>query len=314
MSSKALANFHWPPNTRPAILGTDWWTDCDDVMAVRLLCNLQKLGVFHILGLCLDACMPYSVRSLDGFLRDNGVDVPVGIDREATDFDGVPRYYQHYLAAGLPSKYAGNEAAEEGVRLYRRLLAASREKVTLMEIGFPQVLANLLQSHPDDLSPLDGASLVASKVEHLWIMAGKWDEQGGEEHNFINNGRSRAGGAYLCAHWPTPITFLGFEVGYTVFSGGQRILPPGDPLLGAMTEHRSANGRESWDPMLVLLAGLADPALAGYRAVTGFATCDADTGANFFREDPAGPHRYVVKLHEDDYYTQAVNSLLPKLP
>ena len=314
MTSSNQAIFPWPSSVRPAILGTDWWTDCDDVMAVRLLCNLQKLGVFHIIGLVLDACMPYSVRSLDGFLLDNGVDVPVGIDHDGTDFDGVPKYYQHYLAAHLRSKYAGNEAAEDGVRLYRRLLAESPQKVTLMEIGFPQVLANLLQSPPDDLSPLDGASLVAAKAEHLWIMAGQWDVQNGMEHNFINNPRSRRGGAYLCAHWPTPVTFLGFEVGYTVFSGGKQVLLPGDPLLGAMTEHLSEDGRESWDPMLVLLAGLNDPALAGYRTVTGFASCDADTGANSFRENPAGPHRYVVKLHEDDYYTQAVNSLLPKLP
>ncbi len=27
---------------RKFILGSDWWDDCDDVIAVRLLCNLHR--------------------------------------------------------------------------------------------------------------------------------------------------------------------------------------------------------------------------------------------------------------------------------
>lgn len=257
--------------------------------------------------------MEYSVQSLDGFLLDYGIDAPVGIDHDGTDFDGAPIYYQKGLATSFKSKYNGNQDAEDGVRLYRRLLAASPEKVTLMEIGFPQVLANLLKSQPDDFSHLDGLTLVREKVEQLWIMAGKWDEQGGMEHNFVNNDRSRQGGSYICANWPTPITFLGYEIGVSVISGGKNVLPAGDPLLQAMTDHNSENGRNSWDPMLVLLAAHNDPEKAGYRAVYGYASCDAATGANFFREDPGGPHRYVIKTREDSYYSKEINQYLQKL-
>ena len=162
---------------RNVILGTDWWTDCDDAVAVRLLANLHRAGHLRLLGVAVSGCMEDSVRSLDAFLRDCGVEVPIGIDLEATDFGGRPPY-QKRLAA-LPSRFGGNADAENPVGLYRRLLAASCGPVELIEIGYPQILAALLDSPADAYSPLDGESLVRAKVSRLWIMAGKCDEPDG---------------------------------------------------------------------------------------------------------------------------------------
>ena len=199
---------------RNVILGTDWWTDCDDAVAVRLLANLHRAGHLRLLGVAVSGCMEDSVRSLDAFLRDCGVEVPIGIDLEATDFGGRPPY-QKRLAA-LPSRFGGNADAENPVGLYRRLLAASCGPVELIEIGYPQILAALLDSPADAYSPLDGESLVRAKVSRLWIMAGKWDEpDGGRENNFARNRRASAAAAHLCDRWPTPVTFLGWEVGST---------------------------------------------------------------------------------------------------
>ena len=36
---------------RKFILDTDWWTDCDDAVAVRLLCNAHRQGKVEILGI-----------------------------------------------------------------------------------------------------------------------------------------------------------------------------------------------------------------------------------------------------------------------
>ena len=62
--------------------------------------------------------------------------------------------------------------------------------------------------------------------------------------------------------------------------------------------------------MLALLAVTGDPELAGYRCVYGHAHVDETDGSNRFEEDPHGPHRYVVKLHDDAYYADAVNARL----
>ena len=292
---------------RNVILGTDWWTDCDDAVAVRLLANLHRAGHLRLLGVAVSGCMEDSVRSFDAFLRDCGVEVPIGIDLEATDFGGRPPY-QKRLAA-LPSRFGGNADAENPVGLYRRLLAASCGPVELIEIGYPQILAALLDSPADAYSPLDGESLVRAKVSRLWIMAGKWDEpDGGRENNFARNRRASAAAAHLCDRWPTPVTFLGWEVGSTVISGAK--LPDCDLLRQVLIDHGSAAGRSSWDPMLILLAAAGDPEKAGYRCVYGTASVDPESGRNYFRQASDGSHCYVVKLRPDAWYAAEIDRRL----
>ena len=287
---------------RHFILDTDWWTDCDDVVAVRLLCNAHRQGIIDLLGIDMNACMPYSSPSLDVFTRDCGVEVPLAVDHAATGFAGEARYQEHLARSGEVKRR--NEDVPDGVDFYRQLLAEAEDgSVEVLSIGFTQVLAGLLRSP-------GGRDLVGRKARHLWIMAGKWDEAGGREYNFHLNEITRRSAAELCKFWPTPITFLGWEVGHSVISG--RSLPEGDLLKQAMTDHGSANGRSSWDPMLALLAITGDPAKAGYRCVYGHAEVDESDGGNHFTEDPQGPHRYVVKLREDAWYAAAIDARLPK--
>ena len=283
---------------RKFILDTDWWTDCDDAVAIRLLCNAHQKGEVEILGININACMPYSIPSLDVFTRDCGVNVPLAIDHAATDFQGKPPYQEHLAAVRKPERH--NEDVPDGLDFYWRLLSQAEDNsVEILSIGFTQVLAELLKRE-------NGRVLVARKVKHLWMMAGKWDEQGGREYNFHKNELTRRSGAEVCAAWPSPITFLGWEVGHSVKSGGH--LPDGDLLKQVMIDHGSEDGRSSWDPMLILLAIIGDPARAGYRCVYGHAKVEAADGSNFFVEDAHGPHRYVVKIHDDAYYAAAIDA------
>ena len=287
---------------RNFILDTDWWTDCDDAVAVRLLCNAHRQGLIKLLGIDINACMPFSVPSLDVFTRDAGVVVPLGIDHKAVGFEGKPSYQEHLAKVRRPERR--NEDVPDSVDFYRKLLAGAEDaSVEILSIGFTQVLAGLLED-------FGSFGLVKRKVKHLWAMAGKWDEQGGKEYNFHKNELTRRSGAALCAKWPTPITFLGWEVGHSVISGGK--LAEGDLLRQVMTDHGSAEGRSSWDPMTIMLALTGDPEKAGYRCVRGHAEVAPADGSNRFTEDPEGPHRYVVKLREDAFYAAAIDARLPK--
>ncbi len=296
--------------TRPVILETDWYTDCDDVVAARLLANLHRLGVFRLLGVSINASFPDSVRSLDAFLMASGLDVPVAIVR---DWPTEPRAKATYqpLLAKLSSKYGNNADAEEPVALYRRLLAAATEEVDIISIGFAENLARLLQSPPDGISPLDGLELVRRHVGELWMMAGRWDKEEGYEYNLRgDDGTNRLvveAGSHVLASWPTPITLLGWEVGDPVISGA--LLPEEDILKQAMVAHGSGQGRSSWDPMTVLLAAAGSPKRAGYDEVRGVASSDKLTGVNRFRRDENGPHRFVVKAYPDAYYQGAIDNL-----
>ncbi|MBP3705599.1 MAG: hypothetical protein J6I98_08715, partial [Clostridia bacterium] len=283
---------------RQFILGTDWWSDCDDAVALRLLARAAKQGEIRLLGIGINACMQYSAASLRGFLRTEGLDdIPLGLDTAATDFSGIPSF-QARLAATYGEGIT-NADAMDAVRLYRRLLSAAEESVEILEIGFMQVITAVLESPADDISPLTGMELVRQKVKKMWVMAGKWDADGEKEHNFCLNARARTAAEAFCRLCPVPVTFLGWEVGFDVITGGD--LTNDDPLHMVLSDHGSANGRSSWDPMLALLAVTGDEAAAGYDTATGFARVDPADGANYFRPDPNGPHRSVIKNRDNAF-------------
>lgn len=292
---------------RKFILGTDWWDDCDDAVALRVITNHIKKNKIELLGVIINACMEYSASSLDGFLNKDGVtDVPIGLDKNATDFGGNPPYQKRL--AQYAKRYLNNDDADDGVRLYRKLLANSNTSVEIMEIGFLQVLSGLLKSQPDDISDKNGMELVKEKVKKIWVMAGRWDIYGKTENNFCRNERSRKAAANLCKNCPVPITFLGFEIGRTVISG--KNLDKNDHLYQVMVDRGSEQGRSSWDPMLVLLAIIGDEYSAGYDVVKGFASVDEQTGANYFKEDSNGNHLYVRKKFTDDYYEHQIENVI----
>ena len=124
---------------RKFILGTDWWTDCDDAVALRLICRFVKNGKAELLGVGINAVMEHSAASLLGFLRAEGLEnVPVGIDLSAVDYGGRPPYQKHLAeTTGMTVK---NEALPDAVRLYRKILEDATEKLEIMEIGFFQVI------------------------------------------------------------------------------------------------------------------------------------------------------------------------------
>lgn len=290
----------------PFILGTDWWSDCDDCMALRLACWAHKNGHIDLKGVIINACMEYSVPSVASFLRLEKVEAPIGIDLKATDFHGFGRY-QKKLANRF-SDLPQNEDVLDGVALYRKILAESDGKVEIAEIGFTQVLADLLDSPADAFSPLTGIELVKEKCNKLWVMAGKWDNlKSGKEHNFCNNARSIDGGMRLCDQWPTEIVFLGFEIGLDVISGGN--LKKDDFLHVALSDNICPLGRSSWDPMLVLLALVNDIEKAGYTVRQGTASLDSN-GANHFTFSTDGKHCFVIRKNKAKWYKERINEIL----
>ena len=296
-------------NQRPFLIGTDWWTDVDDVVAMRIFARSHKTGRIRLQGVCINACMEYSCPSLDAFLQGEGLpSIPIGIDRNATGYGGKPPYQKRM--AQSPGAHRSNGDCTEAVRLYRQALA-EEASVEIAEIGFCQVLAALLRSPPDDLSPLPGHALLAQNCKHIWSMAGRWDDPaGGYEYNLSHTRANRRAASDFYENCPVPVTFLGFEVGLNVISGDVLKGRDNDLLAQALKDHGSENGRHSWDPMLALLALAGDPAAAGYRAVYGQAKIDPGDGKNQWIADGHGSQRYVVKTRPDDFYRNAINAMI----
>ena len=294
---------------RKFIFGTDWGEDCDDVVALRILARKHKTGEIKLVGVAINTYIPESVASLDAFLVSEGVEpLPIGIDRNAGELCKKITYQKRLAGSGKARIF--NADAEDGVKLYRRLLAETSEPVEIIEVGFLQILAGLLDSQGDEISPLSGVELVTEKVAKIWCMAGSFLDDGYIEYNIRKSEVTRKGADTVVRKSPVPITFLGSEVGKPVISGGESVLKEGDVLLDAMRDYGAAKGRNSWDPMTALLAVIGDEEKAGYNVVRGTMSIDTESGANFFAPSENGLHAYVVKKFDDAYYSNAINEII----
>ena len=102
---------------RHFLVGTDWWTDCDDAVALRVMARAIHKGEIAVQGIGINACMEQSVSSLTAFLRSEGLlDIPLGLDREAVDFGGNPPYQARLAALGGAG--ISNDDAEDAAALY----------------------------------------------------------------------------------------------------------------------------------------------------------------------------------------------------
>ena len=294
-------------NTRKPIKilhGTDWWTDCDDVAALRLLCRAHKAGAIQLQCVCADAVMEHTAASIDAFITDEGVQVPIGIDK---NYYGNPERCRYQpLLAEYPHKIT-NDDCDDAYRVYRRALAQLDGKTDITEVGFPQIIHQLMISGPDDISPLSGMELVEQKVNKIWLMAGRWDMENGKEYNIYNTEAGRLAADYIFRNSPVPVTCLGWEVGDTVITGTKN--KENDLLKIAFDANGAHEGRSSWDPMLVLLAIINDEEKAGYDKVCGQAFVNTETGENNFTEGE-GKCAYVVKKFEDTYYSDMIDELI----
>lgn len=288
---------------RKFILGTDWFTDCDDVCALRILARAHKRGEIRLCGVAINACLPESYASAVGFLRSEGLDgeIPVGLDAKATYMRGSATY-QKRLALLAPE--VDNSMAPDALSIYRKALA-EEDEVDIIEIGFEQVIGALIRSGADEFSPLTGKELMKEKCGRVWVMGGRWDEGGHKEYNFSDHPETREGANILCSECPVPVVLSGWEVGAKPKFG--KHISREDILYGVMEDHGSANGRASYDPMNTLLAMTGDIGKAGYRTVAGKFGVDPQTGECLFKADESSKDMYVVKLFDDEFYEKAVD-------
>lgn len=302
----------------PVIWDTDWYTDIDDPVALRLLLDHERDGRASIEAIVLDTRESIIPRSLDAFLNWHGRPgmplgvVPVGFDPNRPDAVGA-------WHTGMIT--SGGTAITDGLTLpssttvYRQTLAAATTKVDIIAVGHLTALHALLLSPGDGIDARTGLQLVTDKVRHLWVMGGTYPS--GTEHNFSVTTQAATSAQYVTANWPTtvPVTFAGFEVGNTVLTGGnlQTQAASDDILRQGLESYGTPNGRASWDPMQTHLAVLGDPAAAGYTTVQGTVVVAAN-GSNTFTADAAGPHRYVVKAKSDADFVAELNPLLVWTP
>lgn len=162
------------------IFDTDIGGDIDDAGAMAVLHALADRGEINILAVGIvnghENAAPYTDAINTWYGRP---DLPVGVIKHGAPFSrdkymaGVVKSYPHDLTAA---------AAPDAARLYRRILAAQPDRsVTLVAVGPATNIRNLLNSAPDEHSPLSGVELMRRKI--------KFYAAGGNGNGGLPNGK-----------------------------------------------------------------------------------------------------------------------------
>ena len=200
------------------IFDTDAGNDVDDALAMAMLHSLESRGECKLLAVTLTKDSPFAVAFTDLINTFYGRgEIPIGRVKngktpepgkflqavtEARDASGALLY---------PRRLAADAVVPEAVALLRKTLAAQPDgSVVLIQVGFFSNFARLLESPPDEFSPLAGRELILRKVKLLSAMAGRFNDKKGREYNvFIDTPASQK----LCNDWPTPVYFSPWELG-----------------------------------------------------------------------------------------------------
>lgn len=253
------------------ILDTDIGSSTDDLLALTALYRAFDARRIDLKAIMVNRAGAVNARLVDLMNTYYGhPEIPIG-----RVYDGVqdPDVFIDYWKMAIPEEYpdepqnlphtltkeqlSGLPAAE---KLYRKLLAeADDASVYVFSIGFATNIAHLLQSVPDEYSPLNGVDLVKRKVKALYIQGGHYMEKtefDEPDYNFLQDpGNARI----LMDQWPVDMYFSPAETG-DMFDYDPDVLLAdfskagltGSPVYHAYAHHFCSTGQRMWDVVTVL--------------------------------------------------------------
>ena len=235
------------------IIETDMGNDIDDALALALALRAVDEGQAELLAVGCHKNCPTAAAFTDAVCTFYGhPEVPVAMSlTPVQEFSA----YVDYTAVEKDFPKTRTEYPEP-VSLYRSILAAQPDRsVVFVSLGFGTTLAQLLESGPDEYSPLDGVALVARKTRGLSVMAGSYGEKKRDEYNVINDIPAMQKVFDL---WPTEIWQNPFEIGKQTMYPGRLIeenlgfADPNPVVEGYKVYKTMPYDRPSWDILSVL--------------------------------------------------------------
>jgi inosine-uridine nucleoside N-ribohydrolase len=305
------------------ILDVDLAEDVDDAGALATLHALANRGEAEILGILVSSKNEWVGPCVDAINTWYGrPDLPIGYQRghqygyrnpKDPDRDTTSKYAEP-VAKAFPHDLKRSSDAPDAALLCRKLLAKqSDQSVTFVTVGFLTNLRNLLDSRPDEYSPLDGEALVKQKVKQWVCMGGIFpsgrfpDGQG--EYNLMWD---TAASVRAVNDWPTPVVFSGFAVGAAIKVGARlRETPEANPVRACYQHYNGLNNREAWDETAVLYAVRG---ASNYWKLSepGFCLMHARVshGYNEWISTPQKQHRYLIELMPPEQVGKVIENLM----
>jgi len=291
----------------PIIFDTDIGTDIDDAGALAILHVMADRGEAKILAAISANQNRWSAAAIDVINTYYGRgDVPIGSSKTGPN----PEKWYHDIVPEFPHDLKSGDDAPDAIDLYRKILATQPDNsVVIVAVGWLTNMADLLNSKPDQYSPLGGRELVKAKVKELVSMGGLWpNTQKLKDYNFRMDG---AAAHRVISDWPGRIMFTG--LGKDVMTGGRLVTDglkdnPVPNFYRNFFKYQKVNERPSWDQIAVLYAvrGLADYFSSG---LPGHNTSKKD-GSNEWIPGPASNHSYLVHKMPQNKLASVIEDLM----
>ncbi len=293
----------WALEPVPLIFDTDICGDCDDVLALGMIHALQSRGQCRLLAVTISADHDQAAPFVDAVNTFYGRgEIPIGVvgkggvvEKSAflslvEEKDGDHFRFPRFAVSARPS----------ATTVLRKTLAAQPDRsVVIVQVGFSTNLARLLESAPDEYSPLAGSDLVKAKVKLLSLMAGAFQPIDGNsrylEYNVIKDIKSAR---ILAEKWPSLMIYSGFEIGialpYPAVSIERDYGYVPHHLLAEAYIRRNPppHNRPTWDLTSVLVAVLGDRGYFDYSP-PGKVTVEPD-GFTRFSPTAQGTDTYLI--------------------
>jgi inosine-uridine nucleoside N-ribohydrolase len=289
------------------IFDTDFALDVDDAGSLAMLNTFINRHECELLGIVVSSALEsydgkWAVPAIDAINQWYGHStIPIGIYKGTNPIKDDSSHYTKQVQSVFPHSFKPGDPILAGYKLYRKILSSQPDNsVKILTVGFLNNLQDLLKSGPDESSALSGIKLVKQKVKE-WICMGGSYPSGNEEFNFSIYSQSTK---YVLAHWPTKSTFIGFELGDKVLTGGilkKAYKKEENPVALAFYYYCMGNNRSSWDEITTFYAvkglGLYFEYVRGWNTEFAIGKTskpeEREHGKNIWVNDKAGMHAYL---------------------
>jgi len=287
----------------PVIFETDMGNDVDDALALDMLYKYSNMGMVHLLGIGTNKDSPYSIEFLDLMNTWYGYPyLPLGkitkgadCENDATNYATATCLYQENGKSPFKRTHKDYGKIPEAPLFYREILAKqSDNSVVIVSVGFSSNIARLLDTQPDQFSPLTGKELVAKKVKLLSMMAGNIVDSTMKEYNVVKD--IPAVQKIFC-EWPSTVVISPFDVGIailfpaSVIENGLNYANPNPLKIAYESYLPMPYDRPTWDLTSVLYAveGIKD-----YFNISEWGRIEVDDEAHTrFFQDSKGKHAFL---------------------
>jgi inosine-uridine nucleoside N-ribohydrolase len=247
---------------------TDIETDCDDAAALAVLHALADNGECDILATVVSVRDWASVATVAAINNYYGRDsLPLGMVKGNGVLENSK--FAFAVAREFPTRVKSDADVPDATLVYRDVLEKQPDQlVTIVTVGYLTNLKNLLQLQGDGTHP-SGLDLIKAKVKNWVCMGGNFVGDPPKDDlklGNVNFQRDAASAYYVVHHWPTPMVFVGREIG-SIPSGleiGDRLVetPAHNPVRAVYSHYfgGTVKKRHVADPTTVLYAirGLRD--------------------------------------------------------